>query len=185
MERLRLTHVVLLALCQVLGARSVAGPAEDNPSHCQIADNVSIDARIVTNSTFGEVWEYHAKSGGAVTLRVKYLLSPMGELSGSFSIDPGEISYMICVADATQFFSLPSHIETKGDAPMVDGPELTISIKRGGVRKTVAASDPTHLRNQDEVARFHRVWDRIFKPLPIRPAWPGRLTIVGGDRGAR
>jgi hypothetical protein len=78
MERLRLTHVVLLALCQGFGARSVAGTAEDNPSHCQITQNASIDARIITNSTFGEVWEYHAQSGGAVTLRVHYLLSPMG-----------------------------------------------------------------------------------------------------------
>jgi hypothetical protein len=87
---------------------------------------------------------------------------------------------MICVADAVQFFSLPRHIQTKGDSLMVDGPELTISIKRGGMTKTVEAYDPSNLRNRDDVARFHRVWDRIFKPLPLKPAWPGHLTIVGG-----
>ncbi|HVN46242.1 MAG TPA: hypothetical protein VMT66_13520, partial [Steroidobacteraceae bacterium] len=100
MDRLRLTAVVLLTLCQGFGVRSVAGTAEDNPAHCQITENASIDASIITNSTFGEVWEYHAQSGGAVTLRVTYLLSPMGKLTGTFDIDPGEINYMICVAEA-------------------------------------------------------------------------------------
>jgi hypothetical protein len=185
MERLRLTHVVVLALCQGFGARAVAATLQDNPSHCQATENVTIDARISTNSTFGELWEYHAQSGGAVSLRVNYLLSPMGEVTGSFSIDPGEINYMICVADAAQFFSLPPHIQTKGDSIAIDGPELSISIKRGGITRTVQVSDPTNLRNQDEVARFRRVWERIFKPLPLKPAWPGHLTNVGGVRETR
>ena len=185
MERLRLTHVVVLALCQGFGARAVAATHQDNPSHCQATENVTIDARISTNSTFGELWEYHAQSGGAVSLRVNYLLSPMGEVTGSFSIDPGEINYMICVADAAQFFSLPPHIQTKGDSIAIDGPELSISIKRGGITRTVQVSDPTNLRNQDEVARFRRVWERIFKPLPLKPAWPGHLTNVGGVRETR
>jgi hypothetical protein len=160
----------LLALCQ-LAIPALAAESADNPTPCHVTADASIEARITTNSTFGEVWEYHGQSGGAVTLRVNYLLTPMGELSGLFNLDPGEISYAICVADAAGFFSLPSHIETNGDAVMVDGPELTIIIKRGGTAKTVQVYDPSHLRNRDEVARFLRVWDRIFKPLPVRPEW--------------
>jgi hypothetical protein len=160
----------LLTLCQLAIIAQATEP-DENPAPCKVTSDASIEARITTNSTFGEVWEYHGRSGGAVTLHINYLLTPMGELSGSFNLDPGEINYVICIADAAQFFSLPSHIETNGDAMMVDGPELAISIKRGGITKTVHVYDPGHLGNRDEVARFLRVWARIFKPLPVRPEW--------------
>jgi hypothetical protein len=150
---------------------ALASEPPDNPTPCHVTSDASIEARITTNSTFGEVWEYHGRSGGAVTLHISYLVTPMGELSGSFNLDPGEINYAICVADAAGFFSLPSQIETNDDAVMVDGPKLTISIKRDGTTKTVQVYDPSHLRNRDEIARFLRVWDRIFKPLPVRPEW--------------
>jgi hypothetical protein len=93
----------------------------------------------------------------------------MGELSGSFNLDPGEISYAICVADAADFFNLPPEISA--DAVMIDGPVLSISIKRRGTTKTVRLYDSGNLGKHSDIARFLRVWDRIFKPLPVRPAW--------------
>jgi hypothetical protein len=179
MELLRLTPAVLLALYQGFGPSSVAATHEDSSTPCRVTEAASVEARIATNSTFGELWEYHGQSSGTVTLRINYLLSPMGELTGSFTLDPGEISHVICEADAAQFFSLPRHIETKHDAVMVDGPELTISIRRAGVTTTVQAYDPSHLRNQNEVARFLRVWNRIFKPLPLKPVLPRGPVLDG------
>ena len=178
MKRIYLAPSVLLALCWVFGPTSVAATSDDNPSPCQAGVGASIEARVTTNSTFGEVWEYNGQSGGTVTLRIKYLLSPMGEVSGTLNLDPGEMNYMLCVADAAQFFSLPRHIG-KDDPVMIDGPDLTITIKRGGVTKTVQVYDPAHLRNRDEVARFFRVWDRIFKPLPLKPVLP-RGPVLNG-----
>jgi hypothetical protein len=169
MKRLRVAPVALLALMQVLTAWAHAPESEDNPMPCQITSDASIDARISTNSTFGQLWEYHGVSGGAVTLRISYLLSPMGELSGSFNLDPGEINYALCVADAARFFGLPPEIS--GSTTPIDGPVLSISIKRRGTTKTVRLYDSGGFSRSDEAARFRRVWDRIFKPLPVRPAW--------------
>jgi hypothetical protein len=159
----------ILALCLVLGAPANSAVPCGDFRKCQVTANATIDATITTIGAFGELWEYHVHSGGAVTLHVTFFLSPTGELSGSFNLDPGEINYVICEADAAGFFSLPRLLQKKGDAVMLDGPALTISITRGGTTTTVHVDDPADLRNQDEVARFLRVWDRIFKPLPIKP----------------
>jgi hypothetical protein len=96
MERLRLTPAVLLALCQGFGAFSLAASPDESSRPCQVTEGATIEARVATNSTFGEIWEYHGQSGGSVTLRVNYLLSPMGEVTGTFNLDPREISYVIC-----------------------------------------------------------------------------------------
>ena len=169
MKRLRVAPVALLALAQVLAASAYAAESVDNPAPCPTTADAVIDARISTNSTFGQLWEYHGVSGGAVTLRINYLLSPMGELSGSFNLDPGEINYALCVADAADFFSLPPEIS--GSTVPIDGPVLSISIKRRGAAKAVRLYDSRDLIKSGEAARFRRVWDRIFKPLPVRPAW--------------
>ena len=165
---------ILLAFALVGGLGSATAepppPApKDNPAPCQVTPDASIDAEIYTNASFGQHWEYHGHSGGAATLHITYFLSPMGELTGSFHLDPGEINYAMCVAEAAAFFDLPRDIS--GTSVMIDGPVLMITIRRGGTTKTVKLSDPVNVDEHGYAARFHRVWDRIFQPLPIKPVW--------------
>jgi hypothetical protein len=81
----------------------------DNPNPCQVTSDAVVSAALSTAGSDGEIWTYEAHSGGSATLRIQHLLSPMGEVSGSFSLDPGEINYAICVAQAANFFALPRY----------------------------------------------------------------------------
>ncbi len=170
MKRGHLLLAVGLVACLGIAAADPPPPApKEDPAPCQVSSDVSIEAQIYTNSSFGQHWEYHGQSGGKVTLHVTYFLSPMGELSGSFQLDPGEINYAICVAEVADFFTLPNDIS--GTSSMVDGPVLAITIRRGSTTKTVKLYDPVDVDAHGYAARFHRVWDRIFQPLPVRPVW--------------
>ena len=124
---------------------------------CQVTDNATIEATICTAGGDGELWEYKGTSGGNVSLHIKYLRSPTGDVSGTLQVDPGEISYAICEANAAGFFSLPSHLESTDEPVMLHAPKLHIAISRVGSTKTVDVYDPSHIRNQPDVARFLRV----------------------------
>jgi hypothetical protein len=149
----------------------LAASAADNPNPCQVTTDATIEATISTAAADGELWEYEGHSGGKVTLHVHYLLSPMGDMSGSFLLDPGEINYALCVADAANFYSLPSSLGPKSHALPLHSPHLRIRIARRGSVKTVELDDPADSSTQEDAARFLRVWNRIFAALPLKPTW--------------
>jgi hypothetical protein len=88
-------------------------------------------------------------------------------------VDPGAINYALCVADAARFYSLPPALGPKSYAMPLHAPHLRIKITRPGSVKTVDLDDPADSSTQDEVARFLRVWNRIFAALPVKPTWNG------------
>jgi hypothetical protein len=162
---------LLIASCAILFHAVVAVASEDNPSPCQITPDAVVSATLTTAGADGQIWNYEVHSGGSATLRIQYLLSPMGEVSGSFSLDPGEINYAICVAETASFFALPSQLESRSAAAALHAPDLIIKITRAGSTKTVEVYDPRRLGNRDDLKRFLRVWDRIFSPVPLKPIW--------------
>src|SRR5271169_5869694 len=103
-----------------------ASASPDNPSPCQVTTDAMIEATITTAEADGELWEYEGHSGGEAKLSVHYLLSPMGNMSGSFLLDPGAINFALCVADAAKFYSLPAYLAPKSNAIPLHSPRLRI-----------------------------------------------------------
>ena len=64
--RVPLTPAALLALCQGFSALLVAATAGDSPTPCQVTEGASVEARITTNSTFGQATGTLANSLGGL-----------------------------------------------------------------------------------------------------------------------
>jgi hypothetical protein len=171
---MKLRNIILSSIVSAAIPLSAFGASlpEDNPSPCQVTTDATIEATISTAEADGELWEYKGHSGGNAKLTIRYLLSPMGDMSGSFLLDPGGIQYALCVAEAANFYSLPPTLGPKSHAVPLHAPHLRIKITRDGSVKTVDLDDPADSSTQEDVARFLRVWNRIWIALPLRPAWP-------------
>jgi len=168
----RMVSSAIVSVTVPFAALSASVPV-DNPSPCQVTKDATIEATISTAAGDGELWTYEGHSGGEVKLTIHYLLSPMGDMSGTFLVDPGAINYALCVADAANFFALASVLGPKSHAVPLHSPHLRIKISRHGSVKTVDLDDPAESSTQEEVARFLRVWNRLWAALPLRPEWPG------------
>jgi hypothetical protein len=122
---------------------------------------------VYTAGPYGEMWELNLKADGKVSLRIQYMLNPMGEMSGEFLVAPEEVEGLRQTIETEKFTELPSSI-WPATAP-VHAPDLRLSITLGDETHEVRVYDPDQFKDDQRVRRFLSVWRRAFAMVPLRP----------------
>jgi hypothetical protein len=158
---------VLALACVIASAetRDVACPS----ASCARGKDLLVKAFVTTAGPYGELWEVELRPGNEMHVSISYLLKPMGDLKGTFLIDPSLVDTMVKVVETQQFFALPNEISANDVA--IHAPDLRLTITRGDTVREVRLYDPAAISQRSETKRFLAVWTAVFAPLPIRPSW--------------
>jgi hypothetical protein len=97
------------------------------------------------------------------------MLSPMGDMKGSFFLDRSKVAGLRGTIDSERFMDLPERIEPSSALP--HQPTLILEIRLGDRTHRVFLYDPDQFQGDLEVQRFFAVWDAAFALVPLKPSW--------------
>jgi len=162
------------SLVSVLALAGVIASAETRDEACPGAPcargkDLLVKAFVTTAGPYGQLWEVELRPGNEMYVSISYLLNPMGNLKGTFVVDPSQVDTLVKVVESQKFFALPNEISPKDVA--IHAPDLRLTITRGDTVREVRLYDPAAISQRSETKRFLAVWTAVFAPLPIRPSW--------------
>lgn len=128
-----------------------------------------VRAHVSTAGPYGEMWELNLRADGKVSLEIRYMLNPLGTISGEFVVSPELVESLRHAIVTEEFMELPSSIGP-ASAPL-HAPNLRLSITLGDKAHEVRVYDPDQFKGDERVRRFLSVWRQTFAMVPLRPEW--------------
>ena len=101
---------------------------------------ITFEAFATTAGPYGEMWELKYAAGGEVELKVDYMVSPQGDLSGRFLVSSENLEGVRTVVREQRFFELPKSISPQ--ALPFHAPDLRLRISFQGRTHLVQIYDP-------------------------------------------
>jgi hypothetical protein len=167
MKYFALLFHALFGLCNVALAEPCLGKQiERCPTQ---VSSISFEAVAITAGPYGELWDVKYDGVNRIEVKISYMLSPQGNLSGTFLVSREQMEKVKRTALEKQFFALPTEI-TPQNIPMHD-PDLRLTVTIDGKKHKVKLYSPGGLGSRPDAARFFAVWTEVFALLPLRPSW--------------
>jgi len=138
-------------------------------ARAQAGATLTVKAYVSTAGPYGESWELNLAPEGTLSLEIRYMLNPLGKMSGEFIPLPERIKRLQEVIVAEQFMELPQEIWP--DTAPLHQPDLRLTVTLGDRMHKVELYDPDQLRGDTRVPRFFAVWKEVFALVPLAPKW--------------
>jgi hypothetical protein len=136
--------------------------------------DVAFEARVITAGPYGEMWTVKLDRDTKASVEINWMLNPMGDLKGSFLIDPSDLARIAAAADTASFATLPKEITPAQGVPL-HAPDLRLRLTSKGKTHSVRLYDPAEVEDRAKVDRFMTVWNAIFKVLHPIPGNAARI----------
>jgi hypothetical protein len=102
---------------------------------------LTVEAKAFTAGPYGEAWTLRIPAAGEEAfLEIGYMLSPMGDMKGSFFLDRSKVAGLRGTIDSERFMDLPERIEPSSALP--HQPTLILEIRLGDRTHRVFLYDP-------------------------------------------
>lgn len=163
--------VALIFAVHTSGAAFADACKQKEPEPCShvTEKNVTFEVTAATQGFYGQLWKVSYTGLKNINVEIDYMLSPMGNLSGTFFVDPAALERIKKVAIEQRFFDLPRKIIA--DRIPLHAPDLRLTLTVDGKTHKVSLYDPKGLQDSPEAARFLAMWNEVFSSLPMRPSW--------------
>jgi hypothetical protein len=133
---------------------------------------ITFEAVAITAGPYGEMWELKYAANDELHLKVDYMISPQGDLSGKFLVSSENLEGLRTAVREQRFFELPKSIAPP--ALPFHAPDLRLRISLGDRTHLVQLYAPDSLSSNPEAARFLAVWKAVFALVPMQPTWKAR-----------